>query len=187
MLIMPISEYEKKAPAINGKRVIINMKSTQCDMTGVGLFSLGGDEDSPDGRFSSAPAKRDVNNEYKLMSEAVLEMKEGRLCISYEETAIEEVQGCTTVISFEPETPTCITVERLGPLSSAFVIERSKRIFSIYSTPFGSIDMCTYGNRVENTVTEQGGKIVLDYAVELRGMTAQRTRMELTVRLADGE
>jgi hypothetical protein len=35
--------------------------------------------------------------------------------------------------------------------------------------------MCIYAKKVENTITSEGGTLSLDYAVELKGLTAQRT------------
>ena len=55
-------------------------------------------------------------------------------------------------------------------------------MYSVYATPFGEIDMCTYGKRVENALSTDGGTLILDYAVELRGLTAQRTKMEVKVK-----
>lgn len=177
---MPIKEYETTGSAsISGKRVLVEMKSTQNDMTGVGFFTVKNEKLSPDGLLCDAVGGE--TNEYTLASEGVLEILDGRICLSYEETAIEGVEGCTTVISFEEGMPDCVTVERRGPLSSLFVISKGERLFSVYSTPYGAIDMCIYAKKVENRLTMDGGALCLDYAVELRGLTAQRTKMEVKV------
>ena len=180
---MPIKEYEKTEGAPeNGVRVLVEMKSTQSDMTGVGFFTVKNNENSsPDILFKDE--RGDANNEYSLVSEGVLEISDGRVCLSYEESAIEGTEGCTTVISFEKGQPECVTVERRGPLSSVFVISKGERIFSAYSTPYGVIDMCIYAKKVENSLSLEGGSLSLDYAVELRGLTAQRTKMEVKVRV----
>ena len=65
-----------------------------------------------------------------------------------------------------------MTVERCGPLSSVFVISKGERLFSVYSTPYGNLDMCIYAKKVENTLSLDGGTLILDYAVELKGLTA---------------
>lgn len=179
---MPIEEYVKEnAGAFCGKRVLVEMKSTQSDMTGVGFFTVRkGKDTSFDRLLSDAPDGE--TNEYSLVSEGVLEMREGRLALSYKEEAIVGTQGCTTVISFDRSVPECVTVERCGPLSSVFVISKGERLFSVYSTPYGNLDMCIYAKKVENTLSLDGGTLILDYAVELKGLTAQRTRMEVKVR-----
>lgn len=176
---MPIEEYVKEAFAEKGKSILVEMKSIQRDMTGTGLFSVRSGE-SPDGALKDAPGGQ--ANEYSLVSEGRLWEEEGRLFISYEEAAAEDTDGFTTLISFERAHPECVTVERRGAFSSAFVISGGERLFSVYSTPFGAIDMCIYAKKVENTVNEEGGILLLDYAVELKGLTAQRTRMEVKVR-----
>ncbi|MBQ8915018.1 MAG: DUF1934 domain-containing protein [Clostridia bacterium] len=176
-----IEEYEKDAPEISGRRVLVEMKSTQSDMTGVGFFNVKRPE-SIDAMFRSAGSE---NNEYTLVSEGVLEKADGRITLSYEETAIEGVEGCSTIISFDPAMRGCVTVERVGPLASVFVISRGERIFSVYKTPYGAIDMCIYAKRVLNSLSEDGGMLILDYAVELKGLTAQRTKMEVKVTVLD--
>ncbi len=176
----PIAEYEntniqKKA----GKTVLVEMTSTQCDMTGVGFFTVKQDI-SPDKALKDREGGEE--NRYALASEGLLNIENGRLTLSYEETVIEGVEGCTSYISFDLSAPQCVTVERRGSMSSSFVISRGERMFSVYSTPFGDIDMCIYAKKVENSLTEEGGTLVLDYAVELRGLTAQRTKMEVKVK-----
>ena len=178
---MPIEEYMKDAEPVLGDRVLVEMKSTQSDMTGVGFFTVRKSmDDAPDRLLSDVPGGE--KNEYSLVSEGLLCTNGERLELSYEETAIEGVEGCTTVISFDIGDPECVTVERCGALSSVFVIAKGKRLFSTYATPYGTLDMCIYAKKVENTLTAEGGTLVLDYAVELKGLTAQRTRMEVKVR-----
>lgn len=180
MLVMPISEYEiNNACECRGKRVIVEMKSSQSDMTGVGFFNVRTVEQC-EAALKGAPEAE--NNTFSLVSEGDLFVEGTRLNLSYEESAVEGVEGCTTVISFDLSDPGCVTVERRGPLSSVFVISKGERLFSTYSTPFGVIDMCVFGKKVENLLTEDGGSLVLDYGVELKGLTAQRTRMEVKVK-----
>ncbi len=177
-LPMPIEEYMKEASPVSGKRVLVEMKSTQNDMTGVGFFTV--KKGSPDKLLSDVPDGE--KNEYSLVSEGLLEERDGRIILSYEENAIEGVTGCTTVISFAADMPECVTVERRGPLASVFVISKGERLFSVYQTPYGALDMCIYAKKVENTITAEGGTLNLDYAVELKGLTAQRTRMEVKIK-----
>lgn len=177
-LIMPIEEYDTLSPDSGAQRVLVEMKSTQSDMTGAGLFSF------ENGDVSKLFAKdtADENNTYSLVTEGLLTKEGSRILISYEEEAIRGVEGCSTVISFDSTMPECVTVERRGRLSSSFVISRGERLFSVYETPYGLLDMCIYAKKVENTVTDGEGSLILDYAVELKGLTAQRTRMEVKVR-----
>ena len=179
LTMTPIEEYEKTGISpLRGKEVLVEMTSTQCDMTGVGFFTVR--RDLPPERVLKEIGGE--NNQYSLVSEGYLDLEEGRLTLSYEETAIEGVEGCYSYISFDLSDPDCITVERRGSIESSFVITKGQRMYSVYSTPFGNIDMCTYGKRVENELSENGGTLLLEYAVELRGLTAQRTKMEVKVK-----
>ena len=62
-------------------------------------------------------------------------------------------------------------------------MEEGKRQYSVYKTPFGNLEMCVYAKRVDNSISENGGTLILDYAVELKGMTAQRTKMRVDVKV----
>lgn len=180
MLVMPIAEYESNnAVSAKGKRVIVEMISSQSDMTGVGFFNVRTSEQC-EAALKGAPEAE--NNSFSLVSEGDLFIEGTRLNLSYEESAVEGVEGCSTVISFDLSDPECVTIERRGPLSSVFVISKGERLFSTYSTPFGMLDMCVFGKKVENFLTEDGGSLVMDYGVELKGLTAQRTRMEVKVK-----
>ena len=179
MLLMPIMEYESNALECRGKRVVVEMTSSQSDMTGVGFFNARTVEQC-DAALKKNPEAE--NNSFSLVSEGELFLEENRLNLSYKEEAVEGIEGCTTIISFDINDPRCVTIERRGPFSSVFVISKGERLFSTYSTPFGVIDMCIFGKKVENSITEDGGTLSLDYAVELKGLTAQRTRMEIKIR-----
>lgn len=181
---MPISEYEKderESPC--GTPVIVKIHSTQRDMTGTGFFgeaAMRGDtlddmlEDAEERNEETEPGT------YELTTEGYLFSGE-RISVSYKEAELSEDGECITEISFQKDDPGCITITRSGSLSAAFVIEEGKRQYSVYNTPYGALEMCVYARRVENSVSESGGALLLDYAVELKGMTAQRTKMRVKV------
>ncbi len=185
---MPVSEYEKDDRESScGTPVIVKIQSTQRDMTGTGFFGeavLRGD--TPEEILEDAEERNDerADGSYVLTTEGTL--RDGdRLFVSYKEAELSEDGECITEISFSHGEPGCVTVTRSGSISSAFVIEGGKRQYSVYKTPYGPLEMCIYARRVDNRLTKNGGTLILDYAVELKGMTAQRTKMRVDVRLKD--
>ncbi len=174
---MPIEEYKKEENAKNGA-VYVFVKSAQKDLSALGLFTAAGPSQA------SALLSGDFNPDggsYSLQTEGEIYERDGLFHLSYVER--DENAGCVeTDISFSANDPECITVTRNGPFSTSFTLAGAKRMYSVYSTPFGPIDMCIFAKRVENTLTHDGGSLIMDYAVELKGMTAQRTKMEITAK-----
>lgn len=178
---MPIREYEMPENEAEKYNCTIKLVSSQHEIktkSGESLFDAmvavarEDGEDVPD---------YEGDGEFEMCGDGLLEVREGRLEVSYKECG-EGMESVTTAVSFDLSDRGIITVERKGEIGHAFVIEQGVRQFSVYSTPFGPIEMCIYGRKVENEMNENGGYIVLDYSVELRGMTAQRTKMKMEVK-----
>lgn len=171
---MPIEEYALKGPQGDTDITVV---SRQCDAAGAELF--GTDESAP--RLPDADIHTLCDsNEYTMSCRGTLHAARGRIFLRYNEPPDEDGGICETEISFAPDAPDCVTVTRSGSVSASFVIQEGSRSISVYTTPFGPLEMCVWAKKVKNSMTENGGSITMDYTVEFKGMTAQRTR--LTVR-----
>lgn len=152
-------------------RLFLNSSIREAKMAGKSLFDIvtKTEDDEED----------DLGEEIEMMTEALLTKKDGRISVTYKECS-EGLENVKTSVSFMEDDRNIITVCR-GDGGEGFVIEKGKRNFNLYRTPYGIIEMCVYGKNVENTLTEEGGEIVMDYSVELKGMCAQRTKMKFKV------
>lgn len=178
---MPIEEYMKEDSTPDGA-VYVTVRSAQNDLSALGLFTAAGPSQASS--LLAGDFKSDAGS-YSLQTEGEIFEKDGLFHLSYSETDESSVT-IRTDVSFSPDDPECITVARKGQFSTSFTLAGGKRMFSVYSTPFGSIDMCIYAKKVDNTLSHEGGSLIMDYAVELKGMTAQRTKMEITVKKPAG-
>lgn len=165
-------------------KILLEIKSTQNDMTGLGFFSEAAEKKDPEELLIDAGEA--VGGEYVFKTEGEMEIAD-RVTLSYAETELSGLEGSTTYISFAKDEPGIVTITRVSPglRSMSFVIEAGRRNYSVYETPYGAIDMCTYTRLVENSVAEDGGEIRMVYSVELKGLTAQRTKMHVKVRVLD--
>ncbi len=177
---MPNYEYEPKSNGIDAN-AIIKINSVQFDATE-------GDESLFDAFFetlaaeNNIEAQRETNDEsYEMVSECNISLNDGRIDIRYLEGA-EGLPPWTTSVSFDVNDRGIVSIIRYGALSHSFVIEQGVRHYSVYTTPYGPLEMCVRGGKVVNEMTEDGGRIALDYSVELKGMTAQRTKMNILVK-----
>ncbi len=151
-------------------RLFLKSSIREAQMAGKSLFDIvtkADDEDS-----------EGIGDEFEMMTEACLSKKDGRISVTYKECG-EGLEDVMTSVSFMEDDRNIITVSRGG--GEGFVIEKGKRNFSLYRTPYGIIEMCVWGRNVENTLTEAGGEIIMDYSVELKGMTAQKTKMSMKI------
>ena len=166
-------EYEKDTVSEEETNCRLFLKSSihEAKMAGKSLFDIvtKAEDEEDDG----------LGDEIEMMTEALLTQKDGRISVTYKEKT-EGLENVKTSVSFMEDDRNIITVCRGGG-GEGFVIEDGKRNFSLYRTPYGIIEMCVYGKKVENTLTEDGGEIAMDYSVELKGMCAQRTKMTIKV------
>ena len=184
---MPLREYDdiQESPGVGGTPVIVKIHSSQIDMTDAELFgSAVHGEDCFDNAFEDVRSGTVGSDMYILTAEGVLSTGEqGRISLSYEEAGTDEIAAGKTEISFIPSDPGCITVEKQGETGYTFTVEKERRHYNIYETDYGTFEMCTLGKKIDNRLTENGGILILDYAVELKGLTAQRTKMRIDVKV----
>ena len=74
----------------------------------------------------------------ELVTEGKLAVQDGALRLSYEESELTGMEGTTTVFQVEPEK---VTLLRLGSVQSEMVFEEGRRHMSLYSTPYGNMEI----------------------------------------------
>lgn len=119
-----------------------------------------------------------ANEEYRMTSDALVTEADGRVIVSYVESSDDGMdQFCE--IHFSKKLPGLVTVCRSGMASTTMTIEVGRRHSCVYRTPFMDFEMRVRALRVDNTITEEGGVLRMDYALEIRGAEAHRTIMEI--------
>ena len=103
-----------------------------------------------------------------------------RVSISWDESDASGMQGSRTNVSFAKAEPNVITMLRTGAVKTALVFEKGKRHHCVYQTPVMPFEVAVATNEVKNNV-EGVGTLELDYAVELRGGVADRTKMRMMI------
>ena len=189
---MPIFEYEREEEEPQeGLAVIIEVESYQRNMGRESLFSNEAgifDDLEEDDDLLHAHSASEESGACTLVSEGTLFLQDGLLHLTYIETIENEEDAAPTKVSlvFPKGSGSHITVSRSGDMNTVFTVEPNVRQYSTYDTPFGQVDLCVIGRKIENNMEETGGTLELDYAVELRGMITQRTKMTIRVRPEQG-
>ena len=120
----------------------------------------------------------------ELTTEARMALRDGRLSLTYDESELSGMEGSSMEISFEPSRPGIVYLTRSGAVRSLFILEQGKRHITTYRTPFMPFEVCVLTREVDNRLTPWGGRMLLDYCLEIKGASVQRIRLEITVRPA---
>lgn len=115
----------------------------------------------------------------ELVTEGKLAVQDGALCLSYEESELTGMAGTTTVFQVEPEK---VTLLRLGSVQSEMVFEEGRRHMSLYSTPYGNMEIGVRARRLNSTLELTGGRLEIDYDIEINHMLAGQSLFRIDVR-----
>ena len=115
----------------------------------------------------------------ELVTEGKLAVQDGALCLSYEESELTGMEGTTTVFQVEPEK---VTLLRLGSVQSEMVFEEGRRHMSLYSTPYGNMEIGVRARCLNSTLELTGGRLEIDYDIEINHMLAGQSLFRIDVR-----
>ena len=116
---------------------------------------------------------------------------EGRLArdgesytLSYQESELTGLEGTLTTIQVEGEQ---VTLLRVGEFNSQMVFQEGRRHLSMYNTPYGAMAIGVHTRRLLAELTDQGGDIEVDYAIEVDHALAGRNIFRINVRDKGGQ
>ncbi|MGN0691146.1 MAG: DUF1934 domain-containing protein [Oscillospiraceae bacterium] len=119
------------------------------------------------------------NSEIELVTEGILRPISGGFEIEYDESETTGYENSTTVI-------TCLgnrlaSLTRSGSASSELVLEIGKKHHCYYETPFGSMMVGIFTKAIENTLTEDGGELLLKYTIDVNSAYVSDNEVLLSV------
>lgn len=127
-------------------------------------------------------AAEDEPDSYELTTEITVGEKDGRLVFSYDESAVSGMEGTKTEISFAKDDRGLLFISRYGSVKTTFVLEKGVRHTCTYQTPYMPFEMVVLTRSAVNTLTEKGGRLLLDYFIEIRGAAVQHVKLSMNVR-----
>ncbi len=102
--------------------------------------------------------------------------------IRYNEGEEIGVENCMTTLIFESDNRSCLIMTRDGDISTACKFDMSeKRQFCRYETPIIPVEFTVNTRSVHNTVSENGGAILLDYSIEVHGANTERNKLFIEI------
>ena len=100
----------------------------------------------------------------ELVTDGVMEFRDGGWDISYEESELTGLAGVTTTFRVEPNR---IVLTRSGALRSQMVFEKGVRHDSLYQMPFGTLLLTVCAQSIFFDITPDGGMIDLVYSIDI--------------------
>ena len=98
--------------------------------------------------------------------------------LSYQESELTGLEGTLTTIQVDGEQ---VTLMRVGEFTSQMVFQEGRRHLSMYNTPYGAMAIGVNTRHLLADLTDQGGDIEIDYAIEIDHTLAGRNVFQIKV------
>lgn len=115
----------------------------------------------------------------ELVTEGEYTYENGTGYFTYKETEITGMEGTDTRFDFAPGEA---VITRKGTVSSRMVFVEGKRNVFLYNTPWGSMTMGIDTHKIENSLTQQGGSIEIDYTLSFDRAPISRNRFSVKIK-----
>lgn len=118
--------------------------------------------------------------EYGVDGEYIVE-DEGAI-LRYREPDSLGCENAVTELIFGQADRSVLTMVRSGDMTAAFRFDKNdRRQLCSYETPFMPVEFTVNTRRLDNTVSFHGGRIEIDYFLEIRGVNTERNRLVIEV------
>ena len=115
----------------------------------------------------------------ELMTDGIMEFREGGWDISYEESELTGLAGVTTTFRVEPGK---VTLTRKGALDSQMIFQENVVHESLYQMPFGALMLSVKATQVFFDIVPDGGVIDLSYNISIENSEAGVIDYHLDIR-----
>lgn len=117
--------------------------------------------------------------ELELVTEGLMEFRDGGWDISYVETELTGLEGVTTTFRVEKDQ---LTLRRTGQLQSEMVFRLGCSHDSLYQMPFGALMMTVETTALFYDIVPDGGSIDLCYQVSIENTQAGQIEYHMDIR-----
>lgn len=117
--------------------------------------------------------------EIEMMTAATLYERGGKYYVVYDESSITGLEGTRTTVKMDGKN---VMLLRAGAYPTQLMFSELQRHVGVYHTPGGGqMTLATYTRCVDNTVSERGGRLILDYTLEIDHTIMGEHYFEMTV------
>ena len=122
---------------------------------------------------------REEPESIELLTQGTMTGRNGKYAISYEETELTGNAGVTT--TFLILNPSRVVLTREGAVRSRMVFAEGIKDESFYDLGFGSLLIGICAQKIEVELGENGGRLHIDYTVEIEQSMSSRNSYEITI------
>jgi uncharacterized beta-barrel protein YwiB (DUF1934 family) len=122
------------------------------------------------------------NDEIKVVTPGTFYVKDNVFYAEYAETEISGMEGTTTTMKIKPNKFSLI---RQGSTSTEMEFDRKEKSVSMYSTPYGTLELKIETKKLDVTVDEEGGDIYIKYLLSIVGQDVMDTTLKINIKTQD--
>ena len=105
--------------------------------------------------------------------------KNGNYYVSYKESELTGLGDTTTTVKIEKNK---VTVMRFGELETHMIFEEGQKHISYYDMGFGSLTVGVSTRSIDKKLTDAGGSMKIDYAMEINNAVAGESALHMHIR-----
>lgn len=122
----------------------------------------------------------DDTNSIEFTTLGQIAEKNGKIYLFYNEGENFESDNVKTTIKIDSENT--VSLKRSGDVQSRLQIQKGKRINCFYSIPQGELVLGIYGENVINELSTSGGRLIMNYTVDVENDLISRNCVEIIVK-----
>lgn len=130
--------------------------------------------------IKSTQQSNDEKNTMELTTEGRFGFKDKEILLLYDEGEMLGIKGVKTRLHIKNNNS--VIIQRTGSLESRLLIEKGKRNTCLYSMPYGDTLIGMYGEKIENSMTADGGSILIEYTIDTALQLISKNTVKITVR-----
>ncbi|AVQ37642.1 TPA: DUF1934 domain-containing protein [Clostridium botulinum] len=128
--------------------------------------------------LSSVPETKEKNDSIEVVTPGNFYKKDRNYYAVYEETAISGMEGTTTTLKISEKNFSLI---RMGSTSTKMDFALNKKNMSMYSTPYGTLEININTKKLDINIDDNGGSIYIDYIMSVAGQKPQNTILNINI------
>lgn len=128
--------------------------------------------------LSSVPDAKEKSDSIEVVTPGKFYKKDKNYYAVYEETAISGMEGTTTTLRIGEEKFSLI---RMGSTSTKMDFALDKKNISMYSTPYGTLEININTKKLHINVDDNGGRIYIDYIMSVASQKPQNTILNINI------
>ncbi len=128
--------------------------------------------------LSSIPDVKEKDDSIEVVTPGNFYKKDKNYYAVYEETAISGMEGTTTTLKIGEKNFSLI---RMGNTSTKMDFTLNKKSMSMYSTPYGTLEININTKKLDINIDDNGGSIYIDYILGVEGQKPQNTILSINI------